>query len=80
MVKSQETKYTPGTGFDMSLLQRKNDSVSSCTSSVLCDSRWDLINDSILDIYAVNPQLHAMALCSGVSYTHPTSSVSVYSN
>lgn len=65
--KSQEVRYTPGTGFDMSLLQRKSDSVSSCTPSVLCDSKWDLINDSILDIYAVNVQLGAMALCTGAT-------------
>lgn len=67
LVKSQEVRYTPGTNFDMSELQRKSDLVSSCTPSVLCDSEWDLINDSILDIYAVNLQLGAMALCTGVS-------------
>lgn len=52
----------------MSLLQRKSDSVSSCTPSVLCDAKWDLINDSILNIYAVNLQLGAMALCTGMSH------------
>lgn len=67
LVKSQELKYTPGTDFDMSVLQRTSDSVSKCTPSVLCDSEWDVINDSILDIYAVNVQLGAMALCTGAS-------------
>ena len=64
---SVEIRYTPGTEFDLSKMQQKSDSVSSCTPSVLCDSEWDLINDSILDIYAVNVQLGAMALCTGAS-------------
>ncbi|BDA48491.1 probable lysyl endopeptidase at N-terminal half [Coccomyxa sp. Obi] len=71
LAKSQEVRYTPGTDFDMSLLQRKSDSVASCTPSVLCDSEWDQINDSVLDIYAVNLQLGAMALCTGTLITAP---------
>lgn len=66
-MKSEEVRYTQGTEFDMSLLQRKTDVVSSCTPSVLCDSQWDTVNDAILDIYAVNIQLGAMALCTGVN-------------
>lgn len=69
--KSTEIRYTPGTDFDLSMMQQKSDSVSSCTPSVLCDSEWDLINDSILDIYAVNVQLGLMALCTGTSL-HPS--------
>ncbi|CAL8463641.1 g3175 [Coccomyxa elongata] len=64
-------RYTPGTEFDLSMMQQKSDSVSSCTPSVLCDSEWELINDSILDIYAVNVQLGAMALCTGTLITAP---------
>jgi hypothetical protein len=67
LVKSEEVRYTQGTEFDMSLLQRKTDVVSSCTPSVLCDSQWKTVNDAILDIYAVNIQLGAMALCTGVN-------------
>ena len=66
-MKSEEVRYTQGTEFDMSLLQRKTDVVSSCTPSVLCDSQWKTVNDAILDIYAVNIQLGAMALCTGVN-------------
>ncbi|EIE27691.1 hypothetical protein COCSUDRAFT_39286 [Coccomyxa subellipsoidea C-169] len=55
----------------MSLLQRKSDVVSSCTPSVLCDSQWDTVNDAVLDIYAVNVQLGAMALCTGTLITAP---------
>ncbi|BDA48490.1 probable lysyl endopeptidase at N-terminal half [Coccomyxa sp. Obi] len=69
--QSSEIRYTPGTEFDMSTMQQKSDSVSSCTPSVLCDSEWDLINDAILDIYAVNVQLGAMALCTGTLITAP---------
>lgn len=67
LTKAHELRYTPGTEFDMSMMQQKSDSVSSCTPSVLCDSEWDLINDSVLDIYAVNVQLGVMALCTGAS-------------
>ena len=70
-MKSEEVRYTPGTDFDMSLLQRKTDVVSSCTPSVLCDSQWDTVNDAVLDIYAVNVQLGAMALCTGTLPQHP---------
>ena len=37
--------------------------------SVLCDPFWDDINDGILDIYAINVNLGAMALCTGVPLT-----------
>ena len=38
----------------------------SVSVSVLCDPFWDDINDGILDIYAINVNLGAMALCTGV--------------
>lgn len=36
--------------------------------SVLCDPVWDQVNDGILDIYAINVNLGAMALCTGVPF------------
>lgn len=65
LAKSEEIRYTPGTGFDMEQLQQTTDSIASCTQSVLCDSDYNLLNDAILDIYAINVELGAMAVCTG---------------
>ena len=63
--RSQDPGYTAGSGFDMSALQRKSDVVSQCTQSVLCDKSVDDIEDAVVDIYAINLQLGAMAVCTG---------------
>ena len=31
LAKSQEASYTPGTGFNMALMQQKSDKVAACT-------------------------------------------------
>jgi hypothetical protein len=49
----------------MQQLQQTTDSTSPCTPSVTCDPNWDGINDAILDIYAINMNLGAMAVCTG---------------
>ena len=65
--RSEDPGYTAGSGFDMSVLQRKDDVISQCTQSVLCDDDvWD-IDDAVVDIYAINLQLGAMAVCTGES-------------
>lgn len=65
LVRSEDPGYTAGSGFDMSMLQRKEDAISECTQSVLCDDAvWD-IDDAVVDIYAINLQLGAMAVCTG---------------
>jgi hypothetical protein len=40
---------------------------SLCLPSVLCDPSVGRIRDAVMDIYAVNVRLHAMALCTGAS-------------
>ena len=67
--RSQDAGYTAGSGFDMSALQRRADVVSQCTQSVLCDQSVDDIEDAVVDIYAINLQLGAMAVCTGVCPT-----------
>ena len=63
--RSEDPGYTAGSGFDMSALQRKDDVISQCTQSVRCDSRVRDIDDAVVDIYAINLQLGAMAVCTG---------------
>ena len=63
--RSEDPGYTAGSGFDMSVLQRKEDVISQCTQSVLCDNDVSDINDAVVDIYAINLQLGAMAVCTG---------------
>ena len=50
----------------MEQLRRTSDKVTSCTQNVLCDPKYDRINDAILDIYAINLKIGAMALCTGI--------------
>ena len=57
--------YTPGTGFNLSEMQQREDPISPCTPSVLCDPAYSRIKDAIVDIYAVNVKLKAMGLCTG---------------
>ena len=63
--RSEDPGYTPGSGFDMSVLQRKDDIISQCTQSVRCDDRVRDVDDAVVDIYAINLQLGAMAVCTG---------------
>ena len=49
----------------MSMLQRRSDTISACTQSVRCDPDMHPIDDAIVDIYAINLQLGAMAVCTG---------------
>ena len=65
LLRSQDPGYTPGSGFDMSALQQRSDPVSACTQSVRCDPAMSPIDDAIVDIYAINLQLGAMAVCTG---------------
>ena len=67
--RSEDPGYTPGSGFDMSVLQRKDDVISQCTQSVRCDDRVGEVDDAIVDIYAINLQLGAMAVCTGETST-----------
>jgi hypothetical protein len=69
LTKSKEVRYTPGTGFDLDQLRQTEDVTAPCTPSVLCDPHWDLVNDAVLDIYAINMKLGAMALCTGARDT-----------
>jgi len=73
-VRSEDPGYTPGSGFDMSVLQRKSDVISQCTQSVLCDPNinHDRMDDAVVDIYAINLQLGAMAVCTGRSLSLPS--------
>ena len=71
LIKSQrclctfQVGYTPGTGFNLSEMQQREDPISPCTPSVLCDPAYSRIKDAIVDIYAVNVKLKAMGLCTG---------------
>ncbi len=63
--RSEDPGYTAGSGFDMGALQRKDDVISQCTQSVLCDESVRDIDNAVVDIYAINLQLGAMAVCTG---------------
>ena len=63
--RSEDPGYTAGSGFDMSALQRKDDVILQCTQSVRCDDNVRDIDDAVVDIYAINLQLGAMAVCTG---------------
>lgn len=65
LLRSQDPGYTPGSGFDMGVLQRRSDTISACTQSVRCDPGMRPVDDAIVDIYAINLQLGAMAVCTG---------------
>ena len=45
LAKSQEASYTPGTGFNMALMQQKTDKVSVCTQR--CVAFSGLVHPSI---------------------------------
>ena len=46
-------------------LQRRDDEISQCTKSVRCDHNMHRMDDAVVDIYAINLQLGAMAVCTG---------------
>ena len=51
----------------MSVLQRRSDKISECTQSVRCDHTMSPRDDAVVDIYAINLQLGAMAVCTGLA-------------
>ena len=49
-------------------LQRRDDEISQCTKSVRCDHNMHRMDDAVVDIYAINLQLGAMAVCTGDTF------------
>ena len=49
-------------------LQRRDDEISQCTKSVRCDHSMHRMDDAVVDIYAINLQLGAMAVCTGDTF------------
>ena len=49
-------------------LQRRDDVISQCTQSVRCDHNMHRMDDAVVDIYAINLQLGAMAVCTGDTF------------
>ena len=49
-------------------LQRRDDVISQCTMSVRCDHNMHRMDDAVVDIYAINLQLGAMAVCTGDTF------------
>ena len=52
-------------------LQRRSDVISQCTKSVRCDHNMRRMDDAVVDIYAINLQLGAMAVCTGETFSNP---------
>ena len=48
-------------------LQRRDDVISQCTMSVRCDPSTHRMGNAVVDIYAINLQLGAMAVCTGIN-------------
>ncbi|KAK9836324.1 hypothetical protein WJX81_005312 [Elliptochloris bilobata] len=63
--------YVPGTSFRVDLLQQRSDKLGSCTPSVECDPQYSQVAKAVIDIYAINLSLGAMALCTGTIISAP---------
>ncbi|KAK9834175.1 hypothetical protein WJX81_005389 [Elliptochloris bilobata] len=63
--------YVPGTAFRVDLLQQRADKLSSCTPSVECNPELSQVSKAVIDIYAINLSMGAMALCTGTIINAP---------
>ena len=61
----QDGKHSPGTQFDLGLLQQTSDATEPCTESITCAPEWEETARGVVSIYAINTRIRALGLCTG---------------